>query len=204
MFLVLLLVSSVASSAGANDSLARLVENRIELSPELRTAEYARLSGEMRSLSRRSAWTGVDRTYMSLVGLNSELAWEDHILGAQASSELGRISDTHERLLEAVRLDPNPEIVDWLWSIDQSYGRVVFVSEPGSLLDAMQVSLDPVERRAVEFAIASCERMGTFEGLLPAGNYVFDGRPVEVEVGSEIMIDLASETRQRNRFGLYR
>ena len=204
MFLVLLALSSAVSNAGANEPMARLVENRVEIGPELRMAEYARLSGELRSLSRRSAWTGVDRTYQALTGLTSDLAWEDHILGAQASSELGHISDTHERLLAAVRLDPDPEIVDWLWSIDQRFGRVALVSEPGSVLEAQQIPLDPVERRAVEFAIESCDHTGGFEGLLPAGNYLFEGQPLEVEVGTEVEIDLVPETRQRNRFGFYR
>ena len=199
MLLFSLLISQVLSTAQANERVAWMVEEQVELSLELREAEHARLSGELRSLSRRSAWAGVDRTYVMLSRLNLELDWEDHLMGAEASSELGHISDTHQRLYAAVRLNPEPEIVDWLWTIDQNYGRAVLLSHPGAVLEAALIPLDPIERKAVEYAIASCMQTGRFDGLLPEGNYTFEGRSVGITVGEETAMDLSGTNRSRDR-----
>ena len=199
MLLFSLLLSQVLSTAQANERVAWMLEEQVEMSAELRLAEHARLSGELRSLSRRSAWAGVDRTYAILRSLNLELDWEDHLMGAEASSELGHLSDTHERLYAAVQMNPEPQIVDWLWTIDQNFGRALLSSEPGAILEAVQIPLDPIERKAVDYAIASCLQTGGFDGLLPEGIYTFEGRTLQVEIGQEIVVDLSGENRHRYR-----
>ena len=63
-------------------------------------AEHTRLAQEMRSLSDRGAWRGVEANYERMLGLERRgvvLSYEDHLLGAQAARDLGRITQVYQR-----------------------------------------------------------------------------------------------------------
>jgi hypothetical protein len=154
-------------------------------SPEVLAAEHNRLSGEIRSLARRSAWKGVDRAYDGISLLQVTMSWEDHLYGAHASSELGDVAEAYDRLYAAVQLRPEKVLVDWLWDLDHSYGRVSIEVPGRGTLAAEAIPFDPVQRKAVELAIENCGADGRFEGMLPAGRYTFEGKELVVEAGDE-------------------
>ena len=164
-------------------------------SPEVLAAEHNRLSSEIRSLARRSAWKGVDRAYDGISLLHVSMSWEDHLYGAHASSELGDVAEAYERLYAAVQIRPEKVLVDWLWDLDHSYGRVSIESPKSGNLEAASIPFDPVQRKAVELAIESCGATGHFEGMLPAGSYRFEGKELLVEAGdeTELVIEAASK-----------
>jgi hypothetical protein len=167
-------------------------------SPEIQAAEHSRLSSEIRSLARRSAWKGVDRAYDGIARLQVEMSWEDHLYGAHASSELGDVSTAYDRLYSAVQVRPEKVLVDWLWDLDHSYGRVQLSAPGKASLQAASIPLDPVQRKAVERAISTCEADGGFEGMLPAGSYSFAGLELVVEAGE--MTELVIEPAPRKMF----
>ena len=168
-------------------------------SPEVRAAEHSRLSSEIRSLARKSAWKGVDQAYDRISLLRVEMSWEDHVYGAHASSELGDIAQTRARLFAAVQLRPEKGLIDWLWSLDQSYGSVRLQGPAGSHLEASVLPLDPAQRRAIELAVERCAQTGIFEGLLPVGVYTFETHELRIEAGEEITVELAMPEPRRWR-----
>jgi len=194
MFCLSLALSILISSANAGNAETKAPE----FSAEHLLAEHHRLSGEIRSLARRSAWKGVDQTYARISLLEVDMTWEDHLYGAHAASELGQVAETHRRLLAAVHIKPEKVLVDWLWGLDQSYGRVKLSAEAPAVLSADSIPLDPVERKAVERAIESCEQTGSFDGMLPMGHYQFNGEVVKVEAGQRVEhVTLAESRRSR-------
>ena len=89
--LLLSLVSSMHSVAHAN---------------EAKEAERVRIVEDMNRMSRRGTWNAVNKKYQELLELGKDVPHpEDHMLGAQASRNLGRIEMTYvriQRTLEAI------------------------------------------------------------------------------------------------------
>ncbi len=166
---------------------------------QTREAEHARLSDEMERLSQRQIWEGVDKTFRKLVRLEVKLTEKDYLTGAFAARELGRVLQVRERLQEAARIHGTREIVDWLWDIDNHYGRVELVSVPArsSTLEAKVMPFDPNQRKAVEHAMRSVQDDGLFVGMLPKGEYTFSGQPFTVEAGIDVRIEVSPRMRRQ-------
>ena len=94
-------------------------------------AEHERLSDEIEKLAQRQVWSGVERKFEELEGLESvQLTFDDLLHGAHAARELGDVAAAYERLKQAAKVEGTKEVVDWLWDIDQNYGFVELVSVP--------------------------------------------------------------------------
>jgi len=186
------------SSAGAVPGLAIGGDKSAEGGEAHRTAEAARISDEMERLAQRKAWSGVDRLYRKLEALEVSPTLEDYMHGAYASRELGDVLTVRTRLKAAAREHQSKEIVEWLWKIDNTYGRVELVSVPqrSTTLEAAVMPFDPDQRKAVEAAIASVGDNGVFVGMLPEGEFSFSGQQFKVEPGISVRIEVSPRVRR--------
>lgn len=153
-------------------------------------AEEIRLIEEMRSLSRRSAWVGVDRMYRELITRGTVLTSAQHLQGAHAAQALGDVQSCYLRLRAAARLDPSKPIVDWLWSIDSHFGEVEITAAPGAALSAAVAPMDLVHRAAIERAAGLLSEEGRFVGRLPVGVYTVDAATLVVNSGQQVALSL--------------
>lgn len=159
-------------------------------------AEQQRLSDEIRNLSRRQVWKGVEDKYTEIVALGATPSFRDYLYAAHAARALGDISSVYDRLLEAAQIEPTKEVIDWLWSIDKAYGEVVLIGDRrGSALEMERLPIDPTQRAAVAAACEKVAEFGTFTGVLPAGDYVFNGSAFEVRPETAIHIDVAKRAK---------
>jgi hypothetical protein len=147
-------------------------------------AEYLRLSTEIRSLSDRNAWTGVERAYVAAAATLQPLSYRDHVAGAAAAGARGDAATARQRLHLAHRLREDRKIVEWLWALDTDYGRVELTSALGVLLHPTQRPFDPSQARAVRFAAQSVAQSGLFVGLLPVGAYRLGDEEFQVQAGT--------------------
>jgi len=173
-------------------------ESRPEVSKESR-AEADRLSGDIRTLSARQVWTGVDRKYGQALKLGAPLLGDIHLIAAYAARERGDLLDVYERLSRAATDSPSKEVVNWLWDLDHNYGRVQLnAGRKGSAeLTAAQMPLDPNRRQAVTAAVQVCQSSGEFEGLLPRGDYAFSGQTFRVEPGISVRVEISPKARRQ-------
>lgn len=150
-------------------------------------AEYNRLSSEAERLAQRNAWAGVERAYLAMVATGCALDFDDHHVGAQSARTLGKMWETYQRFSAAAALDPRPEIAEALQGFDQSYGRVRIQGDarrrPELHREAMPFA--PDQRKAIEWAQEVLAGTGSFEGMLPLGDYEVGGQPFTVAPGSE-------------------
>lgn len=166
------------------------------------SAEYHRLSQELEKLSVKNAWSGVERTYVALVRTGVDPKFEDHLAGAHAARALGDVASLRDRLIAASKSRESREVLDWLWGIDQGYGRVFVACDAKNarLLTPESMPFNPDERLAVEYAMSRVAEQRVFDGYLPKGRYFF-GEDVPVDVMPQVQsvrIDLrSSDSRSR-------
>ena len=60
-------------------------------SDEEKEAERVRISDDMERFSKRSNWEAVNKKYQEILELGVEVPFADHMLGAQATFNLGHI-----------------------------------------------------------------------------------------------------------------
>jgi len=145
--------------------------------------EYNRLTQELEKLANRNAWAGVERTFVKLVATQIEPSFKDLMFAANAARALGNTAAARERLMAAKDLQEDPAVFDWLFEIDQNYGKVALQCEPGVgwALTTEQRPFQPDRIRSVEFAAAAIAESCAFEGMIPVGTYAFGAEPLEVE-----------------------
>lgn len=155
-------------------------------------AEHSRLAQEMRKLADRSAWRGVEANYQRMLDLQRkgvELEYADHILGAQAARDMGRITQVYERLERAKALEVTSEVEEWMSDIQASYGLVDLNTDPRfkgkSELVPAAIPLQPDRRAAIAAAQGMVTQNGGYVGLLPHGTYQFGGQEFTVVAGGE-------------------
>jgi len=162
-------------------------------------AEADRLSDEIRTLSRRQVWTGVERKYRQVVALGTSVSSDIHLTGAYSARESGNLLRVYERLLRASTGKPNEAVIDWLWDLDHNYGRVTLLADRRrtASLTAVQMPLDPNRRNAVQGAIDICSSDGEFNGLLPKGKYNFMGQDFKVDPGIAVRVEVSPKMRRQ-------
>lgn len=150
-------------------------------------AEKYRLEEEMKKLAKRNAWAGVERAYEQLLELNIDLPFEDHMTGAQSARFLGKTHQVYMRLERAKAIDPQPDVVQELESIDASYGRIEIVGNIRKRipLERATMPFNPDQRKSIEYAMSVVEETGSFKGMLPSGPYKVGAQEFTVEPGPE-------------------
>jgi len=163
-----------------------------------REAEQARLSDEMERLAQNKHWPGVNRTFVKMEAMELTPSLDDYMRGAVAARELGQVLDLRQRLKAAAKAHQSKEIVEWLWKIDNTYGRVELLTVPSrsTTLEAMKMPFDPDQRKAVESAIDSVSDDGIFRGMLPEGEFTFAGQQFRVEPGIAVRIEVSPRVRR--------
>ena len=167
-------------------------------------AERFRLEEEMRKLAARNAWAGVERAYVGLLGLKIELPFEDHYMGAQSARYLGKFYEVYARLNRARELDPTPEVLSSLETLDAKYGRVDIKGDARRRpeLSRPVMPFAPDERKAVEYAIEVVAGAGNFKGMLPAGDYLVGSQKFTVTLGKDWQVVEVSRKEGIKREGL--
>lgn len=168
----------------------------------LAQGEYSRLHDDLQNLSKRQIWAGAERTFLELQALNVPLDFSDYVAGAHAARQTGNMQDAYDRLTAAARLRPDREVIDWLSSIDTSYGRVVLSSDPPrpNSLTIEALPMLPEQRMCVENAQRKVSETGNFSGLLPVGEYSFGGTPFSVSPG-QVPLTLTAPAARGRGFG---
>ena len=156
------------------------------IAAESHQGEHTRLTSEMKKLASRSAWRGVEDAFERLVALSEEgleLSYDDYLLGAQASSALGHVDDTYDRLRAGAKIKGEPEVVEWIEEIDENYGSVAITSARKDAIELLpdQMPFAPDRRSAISFAQAQVAENGEFTGRLPIGSYEVAGTAFSVE-----------------------
>jgi len=148
-------------------------------------AEYRRLSGEQTRLAQRSAWSGVERAYERLERTRCALSVDQHQLAAEAARGLGKTWEQYARLERALAVSDDAAIRSQLDAIAQSFGRVSVRGDPRRPPELVREVLPfaPDQQRSIEWARTVLAETGRFDGLLPVGEYVVGGEPLEVEAG---------------------
>jgi len=165
---------------------------------EEEAAEHHRALEEMRRLSGRNAWSGVERNFqliLKLQDMGESPTAEDWMLGAQAARAMGNMTECRERLASSVRISPEREAVDLLSEIDRTYGLVDLAAEKGvdATLTPAAMPFVPDQRKAIESAQKAVKEDLSFEGLLPAGTYTYGGEEFVLNAGTEVVeIQLAA------------
>jgi hypothetical protein len=158
-------------------------------------AEYYRLRDKLDSLARKNHWAGAERTYQEMRLLNRELTFEDHLNGAQAARATGDITAARERLGQCHKIREDKEVIEWMASIDSEYGRVSLLSDPGKVqLDIKEMPFDPAVAASVKFAQERIVSTGSYDGLLPKGDYTFGPFDVKIRPGVDVQrIDVRTD-----------
>jgi len=156
--------------------------------------ERQRLANEARDLAKRNAWSGVERAYNNLLGTGCSLSFDDHELGAESAEKLGKTFEVYERLAVAREIDQRSKIVEEMESINQQFGRVRIKGDPRFRPELVRESMPfaPNQRKSIEYAVQVVANTGSFEGMLPRGEYQIGTRTFTVEPGDdwqEIVVD---------------
>jgi len=159
---------------------------------------HDQLTGEMRHLSRRNAWKGVEQSFLDLVELAPDgvrPTAEDLGMGAQAARALGKADAVLSRLEQLQAIEPTPDTQQWLDELVRSYGAVSLRDRSGgATLTAARMPMAPDQRAAIDTAITLVAETGRFEGLLPWGVYDFGGRTLMV-VPDEAVLEVVLKRR---------
>ncbi len=160
-----------------------------EAASEMTVAEYHQLSDQLKKLANRQAWSGAARKFDELQALGLPLKYDQWLTGAMAARYLGDTQAAYERLTQAAKLDGTHEVVDWLWTLDTTFGRVsLFTDAKKPELTVAIMPLMPDQRASVERAQAAVLETGTFRGMLPAGEYTLSGHTFEVQPGPHAVV----------------
>lgn len=160
------------------------------------SAEVVRLREEIVRLAQKNAWTGVERLYGQLLGMDAQLGCDVHLYAAQAAMSDGRATLAFRRLQRMQEPAPtdDPSVrTAWdtgsreLASLQQQFRFVaIHVAPPAEpTLARPEAPFAQLERDAIARASETLSASRTFRGLLPLGGYVIGGEPVTVEPGED-------------------
>lgn len=155
-------------------------------------AEHTRLTDDMKRLSARNAWKGVDDAYRRMETLAAEkgvvLTYRDHYMGAVAARELGDLNSVYTRLQRAEAVEATEEVKGWMADLNQNYGQVKLRIDnkyPGDRTLAIgEMPFDPAQRRVIEAAQIALNDSRSYEGILPLGSYTFGDQTFELPAGA--------------------
>ena len=161
-------------------------------------AELVRLQFEIDKLTRRNAWKGVERTYNAMLDLELELRPVDHMAGEYAARNRGDINIAYARLQEAIpsgsnlenEAEPNlREAILRKTSIETRYGLVKLEVQQGRIpaLVRFEWPFARDERVCIETSRTTLGEERKYEGFLPIGKYMIDGKFFEVSPGLDLL-----------------
>jgi hypothetical protein len=181
--------------------VALLLSSPFAFAGEVEDAEHVRLTEEMRRLSKRNAWKGVEAAFVELEQLRDKrdvaLTYEDYWLGAQSARAMGDINGVYSRLKLAAKAEGTREVIEWLSDLDANYGQVDIESKKKEAVALAPAAMPfaPDQRAAIEAAQAMVAADGEYEGLLPKGQYSFGTETLTVVAGGDVVQLVLEDTR---------
>jgi hypothetical protein len=153
---------------------------------------YNQKLGEMRKLSERNTWNGVEAAYQEILALrNVQIEAEVYWIAAQAARAQGNALEVYNRIQLVLKNpgDYRQKAQDWLNDLGTKYGCVeISLPKKGShTLTPSTNPFAPDQRSAITFAQTQLAETGGFKGLLPLlgedQSYALnlsDGSPVSI------------------------
>lgn len=164
-------------------------------------AESVRLSEDMKRLSRRNAWRGVDEAYVKMLALEESgvpISHGDHVLGADAATALGDITGAYDRLKRSTKHRTTEDVAQRIAAIEEAFGVVSITVEAKFVgaheLRVTQMPFAADQRNAITKAQGQLAANRSYEGLLPYGEYIVgpkrftlskDGGPASITLTAE-------------------
>ena len=153
-------------------------------------AERVRLSEDMARMAKRGNWRAVDKKYRQIAALRKvDIPFEDHMMGAQASFNLGDIASTRQRIVLALDVQENEEALQWLEGIDAAFVSIdisIDNSYDGDReLKMAELPFMPEEQDAYNRAKRILADKGQFAGMLPVGEYSIGETAFLIAAGEE-------------------
>ena len=153
-------------------------------------AERVRLSEDMARMAKRGNWRAVDKKYRQIAALRKvDIPFEDHMMGAQASFNLGDIASTRQRIVLALDVQENEEALQWLEGIDAAFVSIdisIDNSYDGDReLKMTELPFMPEEQDAYNRAKRMLADKGQFAGMLPVGEYSIGETAFLIAAGEE-------------------
>ncbi len=179
-------------------ALALVLALQPAVASDVTAAEHVRLSDDLEQLATRQLWPAVEKKFEELERLGVDLTYDDLVRGAHAARALGDTQAAYDRLKAAARMQGTREVVDWLFAIDSTYGHVELVTHNarGIVLAADEMPFEPDQRIAVQAAMDTVRKEGTFSGLLPRGQYTYAGHVFRVEPGIGVRIEVSPRLKK--------
>ena len=145
-------------------------------SAEAEQAEMARILEDMKQFRENSNWVAVEKRYQQLSDFSkAEPTVEMYLLGAEASRNLGDVSEMKNRLVKALAIEETDRIRQWHDSIDATYALVTIkVSKKFETVPELTIAMMPFlpdQQLALAFAKQTIQDNRKFQGYVPFGDY---------------------------------
>ncbi len=165
------------------------------------TGERLRLTDEIENLTKKNAWSGVERKFNELEKMRclDQLDADTFLAAAQAAQRIGKTFEMFERLSAAQAIDPTDEIQANIDGILNNYGRVHIrgSARKRATLIREVMPFPPDQRKSIEYAQSVMEGKGSFRGMLPAGEYQVADITFKVEAGQEFQEILVGKVKPK-------
>lgn len=157
-------------------------------SAEAEQAEMARILEDMKQFRENSNWVAVEKRYQQLSDFSkAEPTVEMYLLGAEASRNLGNVSEMKVRLTRALAIEETDRIRQWHDSIDATYAPVTIkVSKKFETVPDLTIAMVPFlpdQQLALEFAKQTIQEKRKFQGYVPFGDYTIGASTFTVSQG---------------------
>ncbi len=146
-------------------------------------AAYQVQHDQLLNLAQRNQWQGADRVYRGMIEakLHENMEFEDHMLGADAARSLGDVGAVQERYERGLQGWESIEVMQKLAAIRRQYGKVELLARAGGIkLVADERPFQTDLAASIDFAQATLQEHGKYEGVLPIGGYTMAGQHFDV------------------------
>ena len=157
-------------------------------SAEAEQAEMARILEDMKQFREKANWASVEKRYQQLSDFSKgEPTVEMYLLGAEASRNLGNVSEMKIRLTKALAIEETDRIRQWYDSIEATYSLVTIkISKKFETIPELTIAMVPFlpdQQLALAFAQQMIQENRKFEGYVPFGDYTIAGSSFTVSQG---------------------
>lgn len=170
-------------------SMVMIVMNvSIAGSAEAEQAEMQRILEDMKQFREQGNWVAVEKKYQRILEFSKGTpTFEMHVLGAEAASNQGNVSQVKVRLTKALALEEVEKTRQWLESLDQTFAPVTIkVPKKFETIPELQIAMMPFfpeQQLALGYAKEQIQANGKYQGYLPFGEYTIAGSTFTVAQG---------------------
>lgn len=143
-------------------------------------SEVTRLRGEMGTLLKKNAHSGVISTFEKMLKLGKkgcEIKPDDYKAGGYSAQNAGDIAT-------ALEWYKGGNASNDVANIQTRFGQVTIKEKKGELTKEGGMPFAPDERAALDKAVEAIKASGKFDGYLPLGKYTLGTKTFEVTAGA--------------------